>query len=115
MLAIKTTDRYGDGFADSADVLSVDGERYVVSLVSKGVSGRRVTGGPLVPGPWADLAPVGHALVGHGSVNPATFDRPVAVGSALSLSGDPEGVYIVTKVGRFASLVRTSADKGGAR
>lgn len=108
MLTIKTTDRYGDGFADSDDVLAVDGGRYVVSLVSKGVSAPRVTGGPAVAGPWADLAAVGHALVGPGSVNPATFDRPVAVGSTLSLTGDPEGVYTVVKVGRFASLVRTS-------
>ena len=109
MLRLTTTDR-GNGALEVPGEFAYQGRGFGfgIILVPAGQSARRVSGGDMVPGPWAATYEMGAMLTGDG--RPAPVRTPLNAGDRLAFDADPTGVYIVTVNRRTLSLVRTSAD-----
>ena len=109
MLRLTTTDR-GNGALEVPGEFAYQGEGFGfgIILVPAGQSARQVSGGPLVPGPWAATYGVGAMLTGDG--RPAPIRTALKTGDRIAFDADPSGVYTVSGDRRTLSLVRTSAD-----
>jgi hypothetical protein len=106
MLNITTkSNRYGDGLqSDTINVEGLHGTRFAlchIGIVPEGRKGRKVHGGPLVPGPWGFA--VTHPLVIDnygGSARERAEALTIKVGEPFTVDGMP-GVWTFRSPNRY--------------
>jgi hypothetical protein len=98
MDTIPTILPYRGGPDDTATVLAFEGRTFHVGYVPEGEQGRKIYGGPLIPGPWAYVFGLPFAITEQGEPGKQP-DEPVPIyeGALLRVCGQ---VYRV----RIASL-----------